>query len=229
MNERETWSPSSGVLSVWNDIDEDIRDIYEYWYLRDHLRDRLNVPGFVRACRYIRIAGAGREFFTYYIVSSAEVLASEAYRARLEHATELTQKVMPHFRRLLRASCASLHCIGDGVGGISATLAMSGLAGEPRQKFLAKFADLMDSAIPQGNLTCGRVWRGLQEITDVQNAEADLRPDAPLSAELIVVIEGTMEKPVATALAQLTDAAASLGAGLVMAPTIYRLMYSSAV
>ena len=62
-------SAAPGILAIWNDREESIADVYERWYLSEHLPERLGVPGFVAARRYEASKGSPR-FLTFYDVES---------------------------------------------------------------------------------------------------------------------------------------------------------------
>ena len=38
-----------GILLIWNDRDDEIVELYESWYVREHVPERLGVPGFLAA------------------------------------------------------------------------------------------------------------------------------------------------------------------------------------
>ena len=54
-----------GILAVWSDIDEEAEDDYTAWYEREHMFERLEVPGFRRARHYLTISGEPK-YFTYF-------------------------------------------------------------------------------------------------------------------------------------------------------------------
>lgn len=108
------------VLAIWNDRDDAIADLYERWYLTEHLPERLGVPGFVAAQRHEALQGSPR-FFTHYDVASVDVLSSPEYLARLAAPSPLTRQVMAQFRNMVRTACTVLHrSPGAALGGCAA-------------------------------------------------------------------------------------------------------------
>ena len=83
---------TSGVLAIWNDCAQGHEAAYESWYMREHLPERLSLPGFRRGRRYSAIR-PGPEFFTYYETDTPEVLATADYLDRVEDPTPMTQRM----------------------------------------------------------------------------------------------------------------------------------------
>lgn len=49
-----------GVLAIWNDRDDEIAELYESWYVTEHVPERLDVAGFRGARRYEAASGSPR-------------------------------------------------------------------------------------------------------------------------------------------------------------------------
>src|ERR1700730_11880409 len=87
-----------GVAAIWNDILPEGRADFFEWHNREHMPERVGIPGFRRGRRYIALSGAP-EFFTLYETDSPEVLVGQDYLNRLNNPTPLTQRVPPKFFR----------------------------------------------------------------------------------------------------------------------------------
>jgi hypothetical protein len=107
------------VLCVWNDVDPAIEDDYDDWYLREHIPERISVPGILRGRRY-RAAEGSPKFMALYEALTLDVLTSGAYRTQLANPTEWTRRVMPGFRLMQRGLCDVVASAGSGVGGMAA-------------------------------------------------------------------------------------------------------------
>src|SRR4051794_20550815 len=94
----------SGAVIVWNDITPEGRDEFFEWHPRQHMPERLNLPGFNRGRRCVAV-DARVEFLTLYEVDRVEALDSDVYRARLSNPAAWSLKVMPHFRNNVRGGC----------------------------------------------------------------------------------------------------------------------------
>ena len=109
-----------GLLAIWSDLDLGREDEFDIWHVHEHLAERVNVPGFFRARRYVRTAPAAPEgaiLLTLYETEGVEVMASPAYIERLDNPTPLTRQtvsLMANMRRSALRRCASR---GQGIGG----------------------------------------------------------------------------------------------------------------
>jgi hypothetical protein len=111
-----------GILAVFNDCAPEGYQHFETWYNREHLQERVGVPGFRFGRRYELVAGGDRQFCAFYEVDTAAVLNSPAYLARLNQPTPWTQAAMPSFRNMVRTVCDVAAAAGDLVGGHAVVL-----------------------------------------------------------------------------------------------------------
>ncbi len=108
-------------VAIWHDIaPEGLATFYE-WHNREHMPERLAVPGFRRGRRYIRVGGEGQEFFNLYEVDAFDVLVGPDYLARLNAPTPWTKQAVAHFRNVTRGLCRVEGSKGIGQGGVVAT------------------------------------------------------------------------------------------------------------
>tara|TARA_R100000935_G_scaffold58902_1_gene99347 strand:+ start:3418 stop:4086 length:669 start_codon:yes stop_codon:yes gene_type:complete len=106
-----------GVLAIWNGIAAGKEDEFLHWHVGQHLPERLSVPGFLRARRYVSLDGDPR-YFNFYEVRDVNVLTSPAYLERLNNPTDWTQAVVPHFTQTSRTLCNVVASKGHGCGGV---------------------------------------------------------------------------------------------------------------
>jgi hypothetical protein len=104
-------------LLIANDVNPAAEDDFANWYEREHLDERLAVPGFLSARRYQAVSASHR-FVVLYETTSAAVLASNDYLNRLRHPSTWTQRVMPHFRRMSRSVLELEADEGCGMGAV---------------------------------------------------------------------------------------------------------------
>ena len=95
---------NDGILAIWHDVDEAIGDEYERWYFREHLPERVGVPGFVAGRRYEAVS-RGPRFLTCYEAESPDIFVSKPYIDRLNDPTPWTMEVLRHFRDTNRTIC----------------------------------------------------------------------------------------------------------------------------
>lgn len=96
-----------GALAIWLTLDPAGEEDFNNWYPRQHLPERLAVPGFLRGRRY-RTAGGAPPYFTLYELEHTRVLSSPAYLERLNQPTDWTRRVLPVIRGAVRNGGARL-------------------------------------------------------------------------------------------------------------------------
>jgi hypothetical protein len=100
-----------GLLAVWTDIPANIEEDFNRWYDDEHLAERVGIPGFLNARRYISVQGTPK-YLALYDTADAQVLHSETYLKVLNHSTPWTQRVRPHFQNFVRNEYELLLTLG---------------------------------------------------------------------------------------------------------------------
>ncbi len=96
------------AVVIFNDVTPEGREAFYRWHDREHIPERLAIPGFRRGRRFGR-RGHSPEWLTLYEADDLAVLTSRAYIDRLNAPTPATVSTVAHFRiRRARfvASCA---------------------------------------------------------------------------------------------------------------------------
>ena len=104
------------LLAIWHDIEPAARDDYMEWHTREHMPERLSIPGFTVGKRLINHDLARYRYGTLYGGESLEVFRSPAYLERLNNPTDWSLRVQPMFRNFLRVACIRLASCGVGEG-----------------------------------------------------------------------------------------------------------------
>jgi len=106
------------VVAIWNGIAPEARDEFYAWHLKEHIPERVGIPGFQRGRRYIAVSPETHpEFFTLYEADTMQVIQGPDYANRLNAPTPWTQSVTKHFRDTARALARVSESHGTGVGG----------------------------------------------------------------------------------------------------------------
>src|SRR5262245_9971011 len=90
-----------GMLVVFSDVKADGERDFNEWYNREHIDERVNLPGFHRARRYVAVGGSPK-YLAAYECDSVEDLATPGYLHLLANGTPWTQAVMARFIRFQR-------------------------------------------------------------------------------------------------------------------------------
>lgn len=118
---------SDAAMVLYYDIAGDNAD-HDDWHSYEHLHERLSIPGFVRATRWVATAGAPK-YMVIYEVSGTEVATSPAYLDRLNHPTPWTTSMMGRFRGMVRGFCSVLAGAGCGLGHAAVSVRFTPAAG----------------------------------------------------------------------------------------------------
>ncbi len=109
------------VLAIWHGVAEEAEADFIAWHCREHMQERIGIPGFLRAKRYVAVDGYPK-FFNFYETETVDVLSSKTYRDRLDDPTPWTRRMIPHFIDNVRTICSTRISLGSGEGGFIETL-----------------------------------------------------------------------------------------------------------
>src|SRR4029078_4536192 len=92
------------AMFLWYDIIPEQIAEHDDWHTREHFPERVGIPGFIRAQRWVATS-PGARYCVVYDVSGIGVLSSAPNLERLNHPTPWTSRVMPAFRGMVRGFC----------------------------------------------------------------------------------------------------------------------------
>ena len=110
----------AGAVAIWHDIAPEGRAQFYEWHGREHMPERVGIPGFLRGRRYVALDGSP-EFFNLYETASPATVTGADYLARLNHPTPWTTDTVTHLRGVARSLCTVAATFGEGQGGLIAT------------------------------------------------------------------------------------------------------------
>ena len=139
------------AMLLWYDIVPEHAAEHDEWHTREHFPERVGIPGFLSATRWVAHAGTSPRYFVRYDVQDVATLTSPAYQARLDHPSEWTRRMMPHFRGMTRGFCEVQHRAGSSVG--AEMLAIRFGADPPRRDALIRW--LVEDRLQQASARRG--------------------------------------------------------------------------
>jgi len=104
-------SEGTGLLAVWMDVAAENEGDLNRWYETEHLSERMAVPGFLTARRYVSQEGEPK-FVALYDLEAPAVLQSDAYMQIRRNATPLTREVGRMLKANVRNEYELLKSIG---------------------------------------------------------------------------------------------------------------------
>lgn len=170
-----------GLLAIWNDIAPDAENDFVEWHVREHIPERVSVPGFRRGRRYIAETGRPK-YFNFYETDTPEVLSSQVYTDRLNSPSEWTRRVVAHFRDTSRTVCSVAATYGTGIGTyVSAIRIAPATDGETFRS--AMVTGVIPATLRSPGVVGAHLLEGQKPITGQTTAESKLRsmPDRTIS------------------------------------------------
>ena len=218
-----------GMLIVFCEVKaRDERDFNE-WYNREHIDERVNLPGFHRGRRYVAVRGSPKYLATYEC-DTVEDLATPGYLALLANQTPWTQAVMAKFTKFTRLTVRVQADLAHGVGGAVAAGALR--ARSARAQGAGRMAERDGPA--QGDRAARHGGRHGRRRTI---SKSPMRPwhaksmDHPKAdeAEWVALLEGTDAGTVGAAARATFTLPKLKNFGVTVAPTIgtYRFLFGN--
>jgi hypothetical protein len=178
-----------GVLAIWNGIAPEAEDEFVAWHVKEHIPERVGLPGFLRGRRYVALDGAPK-YFNFYETENVDDLSSPAYVARLNSPTEWTRKVVAHFVDTSRTICQVTWSVGRGEGGWIEAVQLDDFSGPTglRETMRASMASALD-AVP--GLVGLHLLEGTRPSGQAETAEKRLRSGVDKVARWILLVEAS--------------------------------------
>jgi hypothetical protein len=201
------------ILAFSHDVTPGSEPDWIEWHDREHIPERLSIPGFLRLRRYVT-RGQGPRFFYFYETDDLGVLQSPAYLERLGNPTPWTRRCMQYIVNNKRTACRVRATLGQGLGGALEVVEIGPATG--RGESLRRW--LVETALPAALARTGMVAAHLAEAdpgsTAVKSDEKKLLRTPDAMARWLVMLEGVDREAVAEASAQALGEAALRAAGV---------------
>ncbi len=217
----------TAFLAIWHDIEPHGEREYNDWHTREHMPERVGIPGFEAGRRFVDWSRARHRYFTLYETRSIDVLGSDAYRARLDAPSAWTRRVQPTFTNFVRGACRTVVSVGVGTGGALATIRIVFDRSAERRALEEACDGLANVALALHGVTGVHVGVADPAVTRRPSTETALRA---LTGEDVfdaaVLLEGIGRREVTEALPAVEGALAPILAGAATAAAVYDLAYS---
>jgi hypothetical protein len=217
-----------GMLLTSMDIDPSDDAEFNRWYDREHLEERVAIPGFLEARRYIAHQGspahkASPKYLCLYSTATFDVLDSPAYRTVLANPTEWSKTSMARFKNMIRAVARITISRGQGRGAALGVIRLRPAAEKDKLRIVLK------DALDPGTLD-GIISMHLIESDPALSRPITDEPSAPNpgAADWFALIDGTHVDAIAAVIANRFSNAVALKTSAVISTGIYHLMWDLA-
>ena len=164
------------------------RDLNE-WYNREHIDERINLPGFRRARRYVAVKGDPKYLATYECGTVGD-LAAPRYLERLAEQTPWSRRVTGRFTRFHRLTARIRVDATHGSGGAVACLRFVPDPARRRALIAWLKAEAFSAVIRRPMMLGAFAAENDEEIAAAPSRAQGAAPPPSGPAEWLVVLEG---------------------------------------
>jgi len=159
---------------VWNDVAEQGREQFYEWHDKEHIPERLAIPGFRRGRRY-RKPGHSPEWLTMYEADDLGVVTSPEYLERLNSPTPGTAEALQYFRNTSRAVCRIVCSLGSSSGGhmLAMRLGVPGAQSDAMCEYLSM--EVFPRALALNGVVACHLYAADQDASHLRTAESNTR------------------------------------------------------
>lgn len=147
------------------------------WYTNEHVAERVDLPGFRSAYRFVATDGAPK-YFAYYETDGLDALTTPTYKAILADQSDWSKKVMAQFQDFGRMCGTLVARAGRGHGGMALVVRASG-----GDSLDAGLTAILEAAAGSPLVVGGYLWR----------ADAEATGDPAVAGQRVMVIEALDE------------------------------------
>jgi hypothetical protein len=177
----------TAALLMWCEVPAGIEAEQGEWHSREHLPERMNVPGFLRGRRGLATGESTANTFMLYELEDLSVLTSPAYLERLDNPTPWSSKMMLATTRLNRSTCQTIASWSRGAGGHLVTIRFN--TRTPAEEVCAWSEDRVAQLSACDAVTGAHFFAHVASAS-VPTREYDLRGRPDETVDYAIVMEG---------------------------------------
>ncbi|MBV9577736.1 MAG: hypothetical protein JO057_04000 [Chloroflexi bacterium] len=102
----------SGLLAVWMQVPSEFDEEFNAWYNTEHVPERIGVPGFLTARRYV-VEGTPGRYMAHYDLADLSVLHSEPYASISRGPSAWTRRIGSKLAENIRNEYELVQSIGE--------------------------------------------------------------------------------------------------------------------
>lgn len=203
----------TAFLAIWHDIAEGQHGEFIEWHTREHMPERLSIPGFKTGKRLHTPEAPRHVYGTIYAAENVEVFRSPAYLERLNNPTPWTTAVAPSFQNFLRVACDRVAYAGTGDGGTMATIRFDFTDADAGTTIRAKAQAFVDDVLALKGVCAVHLGLARSEVSSVRTRETELRQAmSEKGFDAVLLVEGSYRSGLEAALSDVQRLALATGA-----------------
>src|ERR1700716_333493 len=215
--------PIAGKGMLLTSMNVDAADEAEFnrWYDSEHLEERVAIPGFLEARRYVAHDG-NPKYLSLYSTETFDVLDSPAYRTALANQTAWSKANIARFKDMIRGVARITISRGTGRGAALGIIRLRPPAGS-HDKLRTALRDQLDPAKLDGIISMHLLENDPALSKPIT---ADAAASAPGAGDWFGLLDATDVAAIPAAAAPISDNAAFKS--LIVSSGVYKLMWDLA-
>jgi hypothetical protein len=185
-----------GFMIMWHDVRAEADADYHLWHTREHMPERLGVPGFLRGRRGVDRRRDRHRYLILYEGESVATFAAPPYLDRLNDPTPWSRRVQPSFTNFIRSACDVAASVGRGVGGAMATMRVKFAAGGERE-LRAIAPALAGELLALDGTTAVHIATARPDVSGIETRETALRGAANDAVfDAVILVDGISRREI---------------------------------
>ena len=180
------------VSVMWTEIPEEVEHDLNEWYDREHVKNRVDIPGYLWGKRYRAVQG-GPAYMAVYATEGPHVQAGGDFLEVVTSPTVGETEFAPHFFNSIRMMCDVTASVGDAEGGFAGFLTVTPRDGAAD----ALRSHIVDTALPEllahHGIMAAHLWERNDETTAMASRgfPGDNLPKSMMTPDWMLAYEGT--------------------------------------
>jgi hypothetical protein len=166
------------LLGIWHNLLPGSEHDFDRWHTYEHMPERVGVPGFRGARRYMNRQLASHVCFTMYEGAHLEIFRSPGYLSRLNDPTPWSRRVGATQTDFLRGAFEVDLSLGAGVGGALASLRIALAEPCDRASVSLKLQHACIDVRALHGVVGVHLGFAKPEVTGVRTKEMEIRPSS---------------------------------------------------
>jgi hypothetical protein len=174
-----------GLLCIWTDVDPSHEADFNRWYDREHMQERVAIPGFQSARRFAAVAPCPRPYLALYCTDTLDVFRSAPYARAFANQTPWSLENFKRMRGTQRRVGRLGVEAGAGEGGALALFVVPApLLAQPGMA--ARLAEALGALTQQDHVIRAALLETDTTLSTPVTADA-----VPAPADALVMVEAT--------------------------------------